>query len=125
MSETKQVPTCPICHSQVSETANFCSECGVGLTPGASDTAWIVAMREKIKHAKENDLAYTIFGMMGAVTAIVIPFITRFVLRLHMDTISWLLTIVGILFFIGGYVGTWYDHKKVKELTEQLEQGQK
>jgi hypothetical protein len=114
-----------MCHSQVSETAKFCSECGIGLTPGASDTAWIVAMQEKIKHAKENDLAYTIFGMMGAVTAIVIPFTTRFVLRLHMDMISWLLTIVGILFFIGGYVGTRYDHKKVKELTEQLEQGQK
>lgn len=125
MSETKQVHTCPMCHSQVSETAKFCSECGMGLTPGASDTAWIVAMQEKIKHAKENDLAYTIFGMMGAVTAIVIPFTTRFVLRLHMDIISWLLTIVGILFFIGGYVGTRYDHKKVKELTEQLEQGQK
>lgn len=97
----------------------------MGLTPGASDAAWIAAMREKIKRAKENDLAYTIFGMMGAVTAIVIPLITRFVLRLHMDTVSWLLTMVGVLFFIGGYVGTWYDNKKVKELTKQLENGQK
>jgi len=114
-----------MCHSQVSETAKYCPECGAGLTTGAPDTAWIVAMREKIKHAKENDLTYTIFGVVGAVTAIVIPFVTRFVLRLHMDTVSWLLTIVGILFFIGGYAGTWYDKKKVKELTEQLEQGQK
>ena len=125
MSETRQISVCPNCHSQVSETAKFCSECGMELSPGASGAAWIAAMREKIKYAKENDLYYTIFGVLGAVTAIVIPLITRLVLKLHMDTVSWLLTGAGVLFFIGGYAGTWYNGKKVKELIRQLEEGQK
>ena len=125
MSATKQIPTCPICHSQVSETAKFCSECGTELIPEAPGAAWIAAMQEKIKHAKENDLYYTIFGVVGAVAAIVIPFITRFVLKLPMDITNWVLTGAGVLFFIGGYAGTWYDGKKVKELIRQLEKGQK
>ncbi len=116
--------TCPTCHNQVSETAKFCPECGTQLTAAASDSAWIAAMQEKIKHAKDNDLAYTIFAAVGAVTAIVIPFVMRFILRFSMDTISWLLTAVGVLFFIGGYFGTWYDDKRVKELIKQLEKGQ-
>jgi len=123
MSET-QMSVCPNCNNQVSETAKFCSECGMELTPGASSAAWIAAMQEKIKYAKENDLYYTIFGVLGVVAAIVIPLITRFVFKLRMDTVSWLLTGVGILFFIGSYVGTWYNSRKVKELIGQLERGQ-
>lgn len=42
-----------------------------------------------------------------------------------MDLLTWLLALVGILFFIGSVAGIWYDGKKVKELTEQLENGQK
>jgi len=95
----------------------------VGLVPGAPDAAWIAAAQERIKHAKENDLTYTILGVVGVVTAIAIPFIMRFVLGFIMDTFSWLLTAVGILFFIGGYLGTWYNGRKVKELIEQLEKG--
>ena len=121
----RQMPECPACHSQVNENAKFCSECGMGLTPEAPETAWIVAMQEKIKNAKENNLTYTIFGTFGAVTAIVILFIMRFVLRQRMDTVSWLFIIAGILFFIGGYFGTWYNDKKVKKLIKQLEKGQK
>ena len=115
---------CPNCNGQVSETAKFCSECGMGLTPGAPGAAWIAAMQERIKYTKENDLYYTIFGVLGVVAAIVIPLLTRFVFKLHMDTVSWLLTGVGILFFIGSYIGTWYNGRKVKELIGQLEKGQ-
>ncbi len=123
MSAINQMHTCPSCHNQVSETAKFCPECGTQLTQGASDSAWITAMQERIKHAKDNDLYYAIFAAVGAVTAIAIPFVMRFILKFRMDTISWLLTAVGILFFIGGYVGTWYDDKKMKELIKQLEKG--
>jgi len=115
---------CPNCNNQVRETAKFCPECGMELTPGASGAAWIAAMQEKIKYARENDLYYTIFGVLGVMVAIVIPLITRFVLKLRMDTVSWLLTGVGILFFIGSYVGTWYNGRKVKGLIRQLEKGQ-
>ncbi len=113
--------TCPTCRNQVSETAKFCPECGTQLTAVVSGSAWIAAMQEKIKHAKDNDLAYIIFAAVGAVTAIAIPFVMRFILRFSMDAISWLLTAFGVLFFVGGYVGTWYNDKKMKELIEQLE----
>jgi cation transport ATPase len=83
----------------------------------------MAAAREKIKRAKENDLTYTILGVVGVVAAIAIPFIMRFVLGFSMDTFSWLLTAVGILFFIGGYLGTWYNGRKVKGLIEQMEKG--
>ncbi len=116
---------CSNCGSEVSETAKFCSECGIRLAPGAPDAAWIAAMRERIKRAKDNDLAYTIFGALGAVVAIAIPFVTRFILRFQMDTVSWSLTAAGVLFFIGGYLGTWYDDRKVKQLIKELEKGNK
>ncbi|MFH1382545.1 MAG: zinc-ribbon domain-containing protein [Chloroflexota bacterium] len=115
--------TCPVCHNKVSETAKFCPECGTRLTGGTANSAWIAAMQERIRHTKENDLYYIIFAAVGAVTAIVIPYVTRFVLRFRMDGISWLLTLVGILFFIGGFLGTWYSDRKVKELIEDLEKG--
>ena len=116
--------TCPNCQSQVSETAKFCSECGVGLIPGARDAAWIAATQEKIKRAKENDLFYTIFGVFGAAVAISIPLVISYVLRFRMDLVTWLLTTAGILFFIGGYLGTWYNNRKVKELIKLLENEQ-
>jgi uncharacterized membrane protein YvbJ len=119
------MPTCPNCNIQISETAKFCPECGIRLSTAASDLAWIVAMQEKIKNTKQNDLTYTICAGFGAAIAILIPFAMRFILKYQMDLLSWLLTVVGILFFIGGVVGIWYDDKKVKELTEELEKGQK
>ncbi len=125
MSAINQMHTCPTCHNQVSETAKFCPECGTQLTTVAPDSAWIATMQERIKHARDNDLYYTIFAAIGAITAIVIPFVMRFILKFQMDTVSWLLTAAGILFFIGGYIGIWYDDKKVKELIKQLEKGQK
>ena len=124
MSTTEQMLECPACHSQVNENAKFCPECGAGLTPRSPETAWIVAMQEKIKNAKENNLTFTIFGTFGAAVAIVVSLVMRFVLRQRMDTISWLFIAAGILFFIGGYFGTWYNDRKVKKLIKQLENGQ-
>jgi RNA polymerase subunit RPABC4/transcription elongation factor Spt4 len=119
------MPVCSNCNIQISETAKFCPECGIRLSTAASDLAWIAAMREKIKDAKQNDLTYTICAAFGVAIAILVPFAMRFILKYRMDLLSWLLALVGILFFIGGAVGIWYDGKKVKELTEQLEKGQK
>ena len=125
MNETQQMYMCPNCHSQVSKDAKFCSDCGMGLAPGAPDAVWFAAMQEKIKYAKANDLFYTIFSVLGAVVAIAILFIMRFVLKRNMDIVSWELAGAGILFFIGGYFGTWYNGRKAKELIRQLEKGQK
>ncbi len=125
MSSINEIHTCPVCHQQVSGTAKFCPECGSQLNTVASDSAWIAAMQAKIKHAKENDLSYTIFAALGAVVAIAIPFVIRFILLFRMETIGWLLTAAGILLFIGGYAGIWFDDRKVKALIKELEQGQK
>ncbi len=123
--KTENVKKCPVCGSGVTETAKFCSECGINLAPGAPDWAWIAAMQERIKQAKSNDLAYTIFAAVGAIAAIAIPFIVRFILLYTMDAVSWLLTGVGLAFFVGGYIGTMYDDRKVKQLTRELEEGRK
>jgi endogenous inhibitor of DNA gyrase (YacG/DUF329 family) len=125
MKTTDPIPMCPICHNQVSETAKFCPECGARLAAADLDPAWVAARQEEIKHAKDNDLSYTIFSVVGALIAVAIPFVMRFILKYTMDPLSWLLTIIGILFFIGGYVGVWYDDRKQKALIRQLEAGQK
>lgn len=125
MNEINQTRPCPTCHEQVSTETSICPKCGARLTPAGADSAWIAAIQEKITSARANDLYFTIFAALGALVAIVIPFVMRFILLLQMDRFSWLLTAIGILFFIGGFIGTWYDGKKVKELIKQLEKGQK
>ena len=87
------------------------------------EPTWVAAMHERIDHARDNDLFYTIFALLGALTAIVIPFVMRFVLRYNMDAWSWTLTIVGVILFVGGYAGVLFNEKKAKDLIRQLETG--
>jgi len=60
---------------------------------------------------------------MGVLIAAAVPFSMRYLLHFTMDTLSWLLTIAGILLFVGGNFGLWYDSRKVKKLVEELEKG--
>ena len=116
---------CPVCNTQVTEKAKFCSECGSQLTKAASERAWIVAMQERIKSARHNDGLYNLIAIMGILLAVVIPFVMRFVLHYSMDATSWSLTGVGVVLLAGSLIGMWYDNNKVKELIGQLEEGQK
>jgi len=119
----EQIINCPVCKTQLKSSAKFCSECGTRLAAVSPEPTWVAAMHERIDHAKDNDLFYTIFAVLGALTAIVIPFVMRFVFKYTMDPISWSLTIVGIIFFFAGYAGILYNEKKAKDLIQRLEEG--
>jgi hypothetical protein len=119
----EQTITCPVCKTQLKASAKFCSECGTRQAAMSLEPTWVAAMHERIDHAKDNDLFYTLFAVLGALTAIVIPFVMRFILRFNLDVWSWSLTIVGVLFFLGGYAGILYDEKRLKDLIRQLEAG--
>lgn len=116
---------CPVCQSQVNEKANFCAECGSQLATATFDRAWVVAMQERIKSARHNDVIYNIIAVVGIILATSIPFVMRFILNFTMDTVSWLLTAAGIVLFIGSFIGMWFDSRKMRELIKQLEKGQK
>jgi predicted tellurium resistance membrane protein TerC len=81
-------------------------------------------MQERIKAARHNDAMYNLIAVVGIIIAVAIPFIMRFVVHYTMDIWSSLLTIVGIVLFVGSIIGTWYDNNSVKKLIEQLEKGQ-
>jgi hypothetical protein len=115
---------CPVCNSEVKETAKFCSECGVQLAMAPSERAWIVAMEERIKAARHNDVIYNVTAVVGLVITMTIPFVMRYVLHFTMDLWSWLITGVGIFLFVGSLIGMWYDNRKVKGLIERLEMGE-
>ena len=115
---------CPVCNSELKEKAKFCSECGVELTTAPSERAWIVAMQERIKSARHNDVIYNVIAVVGIVFAMAIPFVMRFVVHHNMDIWSWLITGAGILLFAGSVIGIWFDNKNVKVLIEELELGQ-
>lgn len=125
MSVSGQTVKCPVCGKPVAETAKYCSECGARLPAADAESAWIASMQERIRAAKENDIYYTVLAAIGVITAVAIPFVTRYILLYTMDTLAWVLTAVGIAFFIGSYIGMWYDERKVKRLIEQMEQGQR
>jgi len=125
MNTTNQGSTCPVCHQPISETAKFCPQCGCQVSAAAVDFTWIAAMQERIRRAKDNDFSYTMLAAVGALIGVTIPFLMHFVLHYTMDTLSWLLTGVGLLFFIGGWAGLWYDERKVKKLIQELEKRQK
>lgn len=127
MNEEKkeqQTITCPVCNAQLDATARFCSTCGTRLAAMSLEPTWVAAIHERIDHAKDNDLFYTIFALLGALTAIAIPFVMRFILRFNMDVWSWSLTGIGLVFFIGGYAGILYNESKAKSYIRQLEEGQ-
>jgi len=123
LKEETAAITCPVCRSNNNETAKFCSECGTKLGKPAFNPIWTAVMHQSIAHAKDNDLYFTIFAVLGAITAIAIPFVMRFVLLYNMDILSWTLTIVGIVFFIAAYIGMFLNEKKYNRLVQQMAGG--
>ena len=115
---------CPVCNSKVDEKAKFCAECGVQLANAPSERAWIVAMQEKIKTARHNDNFFSVLAVVGILITVIIPYVTHFVRYNNMDVVSWSLTAVGVLLFVGSALGIWYENNNVKELIQQLENGQ-
>ena len=114
---------CPVCNSKVGEKAKFCSECGVQLTDAPSERAWIVAMQERIKAAKQNDNVFIVVAALGVIIAVAIPFVMRYVLIQTMTMTGWLLTAVGVILLIGSVLGMMNDNSNVKALIDEMEQG--
>jgi len=115
---------CPVCNSKVDEKAKFCAECGVQLANAPSERAWIVAMQEKIRTARHNDNLFIAVAVVGILITVLVPYITHFVRYNNMDTVSWSLTAVGIVLFIGSALGIMNDNNNIKELIRQLGKGQ-
>ena len=115
---------CPVCNSKVDEKAKFCPECGVQLKNAPSERAWIVAMQERIKTARHNDNFFSVLAVVGILITVIIPYVTHFIRYNNMDVVSWSLTAVGVLLFVGSALGIWYENNNVKELIQQLENGQ-
>ena len=61
---------------------------------------------------------------MGVLITVAIPYITHFIRYNNMDIVSWALTFVGIVLFIGSAIGLLYENSNVKALIRQLQQGQ-
>jgi hypothetical protein len=114
---------CPICNSKVDAKAKYCSECGVQLTDAPAERLWIVSMQERIKAAKHNDNTFNVLAAVGVIIAVAIPFIMRYVQHFSMDIWSWLLTIVGVILFIGSVIGILSDSSNIKALLDEMEEG--
>ena len=61
---------------------------------------------------------------VGIVVAVAIPYITHFVRYNNMDSVSWALTGVGVLLFIGAVFGIWYENVSINDFIEELQQGE-
>ncbi len=114
---------CPVCDCEVNKTANYCPECGNRMA-AAIDQNWTVSMQERIKEARQNNLSFNICAAVGALIAVLIPFVMRFILLYTMETLSWVLTGVGIALFLAGSIGIFYSDHKVKKLIEELKRGE-
>ena len=112
---------CPVCNTKLPDKAKFCPECGIPLT--TTTTQWVVSMQERIKAARHNDSIFNIVAVCGILIAVVVPFVMRYLLHFDMDRTSWALTLVGVLLFIGSFIGMWYDNNAVKALIKELENG--
>lgn len=115
---------CPVCNGKVDEKAKFCAECGVQLADVPSERAWIVAMQEKIRTARHNDNLFIVVAVVGILITVLVPYITHFVRYNNMDIVSWSLTVIGIVLFIGSALGILYNNNNIKELIHQLGKGQ-
>jgi hypothetical protein len=115
---------CPVCNTKVDEKAKFCAECGVELSKAPSERAWIVGMQERIKTARNNNNIFSFMAGVGIVVAVAIPYITHFVRYNNMDSVSWALTGVGVLLFIGAVFGIWYENVSINDFIEELQQGE-
>jgi uncharacterized protein YacL len=80
-------------------------------------------MQERIKEARHNDIIFNVMAVVGILIAVGIPYITRFIRYNNMDMVSWSVTFVGIVLFIGSALGMMNGNSTVKALIEEMEQG--
>jgi hypothetical protein len=115
---------CPVCNTKVDEKAKFCPECGVELSKAPSERAWIVAMQEKIKSARNNNSIFSVILTVGIVIVVVVPYYTHFIRLYNMDSVSWGLTGFGALLIIGSGFGIWWENMSINDQIEDLKMGQ-
>ena len=115
---------CPVCNTKVDAKAKFCPECGVELSKAPSERAWIVAMQEKIKSARNNNNIFSIILTVGIVIVIMVPYYTHFIRLYNMDSVSWGLTGFGALLIIGSGFGIWWENMSINDQIEDLKMGQ-
>ena len=115
---------CPVCNTKVDAKAKFCPECGVELSKAPSERAWIVAMQEKIRSARNNNNIFTTIAAVGIVIAVVVPYYTHFIRLNNMDSVSWGLTGFGALLIIGSGFGIWWENMSINDQIEELKLGQ-
>ena len=115
---------CPQCGKQVLEIGLYCSGCGTRLEKVEEDSqsaAWIAAMQERIKYARQENLLLAILSIIGVI-AFILPF-GKFVWGLQTSELDSTLLSSGIVAIIAGLIGLWRSDKKIKELIDQLEKG--
>jgi|GEM_PF-680937 len=115
---------CPVCETKLAEKAIYCHACGARVADAPNERAWVVAMQERIRDVRRNDVIYDVVAVVGLLIAVAIPFVMRYVLLYNMDLLSWILTGIGALLFFGGIAITWYDGRRIKELILTLQKGQ-
>jgi predicted MFS family arabinose efflux permease len=81
-------------------------------------------MQEKIRTARHNDNLFIAVAVVGILITVLVPYITHFVRYNNMDTVSWSLTAIGVVLFIGSALGILNNNNNIKELIRQLEKGQ-
>ncbi len=109
---------CPACRKDVTVPVT-CPRCGVQITP--AEFARITSMQENLRNARANDTYYTVVAVAGAVIAVGIPFMTRYILHYLLDTFAWVLTGGGVMMLLAGSAGIWFSDRKVRKLTRELE----
>jgi len=121
------MPFCPNCGNKVEKGTKFCPECGQELIEKASNPAWIAAMQERIKYARQQNLFPTIFTVMGAIAIIassvkiILEFETTGALQWNL---FWsVIQISGGVVMIAGGIGLWLSDKKIRKLIDRLEKG--
>lgn len=121
---------CPQCGKQVFEKDLYCTGCGIRLEKVGEDSqsaAWIAAMQERIKYARQQNLVPTIFTVMGAIAIIassvkiILEFETTGALQWNL---FWsVIQISGGVVIIAGSIGLWLSDKKIRKLIDRLEKG--
>ena len=124
ISRRDKMTNCPVCNTKVDAKAKFCSECGVELSKAPSERAWIIAMQEKIRSARNNNTIFTTIAVVGIVIAVVVPYYTHFIRLNNMDSVSWGLTGLGALLIIGCAFGIWWENMSINDIIDDLKLGQ-
>ena len=124
ISRRDKMTNCPVCNTKLDEKAKFCPECGVELSKAPSERAWIVAMQEKIKSARNNNNIFSVILTVGIVIVVVVPYYTHFIRLYNMDSVSWGLTGFGALLIIGSGFGIWWENMSINDQIEDLKLGQ-